>query len=113
MAKGGFGSFGGGANMNSMIKQAQKLQKQMEEKQKELENRSYEAAVGGGAVTAYANGKKQLVDIKIKPEVVDPEDVEMLQDLILSAVNEVMGKAEADSASEMGKMTGGMNLPGF
>ncbi|MBP1744930.1 MAG: DNA-binding protein, YbaB/EbfC family [Firmicutes bacterium] len=113
MAKGGFGGFGGGANMNNMIKQAQKLQKQMEDKQKELENRNYEATVGGGAVIAYANGKKQLTDIKIKPEVVDPDDVEMLQDLILLAVNEVIAKAEADNAAEMGKMTGGMNLPGF
>jgi nucleoid-associated protein EbfC len=113
MAKGGFGGFGGGANMNNMLKQAQKLQKQMEDKQKELESKTYEAAVGGGAVIAYANGKKQLLDIKIKPEVVDPDDVEMLQDLILTAVNEVLGKAEAESAAEMGKMTGGMNLPGL
>lgn len=113
MAKGGFGGFGGGANMNNMLKQAQKLQKQMEDKQKELESKIYEAAVGGGAVIAYANGKKQLMDIKIKPEVVDPDDVEMLQDLILTAVNEVIGKAEAESAAEMGKMTGGMNLPGL
>jgi hypothetical protein len=113
MAKGGFGGFGGGANMNNMIKQAQKLQKQMEDKQKELEGRTYEAAVGGGAVVATANGKKQLLDIAIKPEVVDPDDVEMLQDLILSAVNEVIAKAEADSAAEMGKMTGGMGMPGF
>jgi nucleoid-associated protein EbfC len=113
MAKGGFGGFGGGANMNNMLKQAQKLQKQMEDKQKELESKIYEATVGGGAVIAYANGKKQLTDIKIKPEVVDPDDVEMLQDLILTAVNEVIGKAEADSAAEMGKMTGGMNLPGL
>jgi len=113
MAKGGFGGFGGGANMNNMLKQAQKLQKQMEDKQKELERKTYEAAVGGGAVTAYANGKKLLLDIKIKPEVVDPDDVEMLQDLILTAVNEVIAKAEADSAAEMGKMTGGMNLPGL
>jgi len=113
MAKGGFGGFGGGANMNNMLKQAQKLQKQMEDKQKELESKTYEAAVGGGAVTAYANGKKLLLDIKIKPEVVDPDDVEMLQDLILTAVNEVIAKAEADSAAEMGKMTGGMNLPGL
>ena len=113
MAKGGFGGFGGGANTNNMLKQAQKLQKQMEDKQKELERKTYEAAVGGGAVTAYANGKKLLLDIKIKPEVVDPDDVEMLQDLILTAVNEVIAKAEADSAAEMGKMTGGMNLPGL
>jgi len=113
MAKGGFSGFGGGSNMNNMMKQAQKFQKQMEEKQKELENKTYEAAVGGGAVIAYANGKKEIIDIKIKPEVVDPDDIEMLQDLIISACNEVLGKAEAESASEMGKLTGGMNFPGM
>lgn len=113
MAKGGLPNFGGGANMNNIMKQAQKFQKQMEEKQKELENKTYEAAVGGGAVIAYANGKKQITDIKIKPEVVDPEDIEMLQDLILTACNEVLAKAEAESAAEIGKLTGGMNIPGM
>lgn len=113
MAKGGFGGFGGGANMNNIMKQAQKFQKQMEDKQKELESKIYEAAVGGGAVIAYANGKKQITDIKIKPEVVDPDDIEMLQDLIITACNEVIGKAEAESSAEMGKLTGGMNIPGM
>ena len=112
MARGGFPGMGGG-NMNNLMKQAQKLQKQMEDMQKELENKSYEASVGGGAVTAVVTGKKVVTDIKIKPEVVDPDDVEMLQDLILSAVNEALKKAEDDSSGEMKKMTGGMNIPGM
>ena len=112
MAKGGIPNFGGG-NMGNMMKQAQKFQKQMEEKQKELEDKTYEATVGGGAIIAYANGKKRITDIKIKPEVVDPEDIEMLQDLILTACNEALGKAEAESAAELGKLTGGINIPGM
>ncbi|AGK95201.1 YbaB/EbfC family nucleoid-associated protein [Clostridium pasteurianum] len=112
MAKGGFPGMGGG-NMNNLIKQAQKFQKQMEDMQKDLENKSFEATVGGGAVTAVVNGKKQLIDVKIKPEVVDPDDVEMLQDLIISACNEAFKKAEDESAGEMKKMTGGMNIPGM
>ncbi|MFT8314929.1 MAG: YbaB/EbfC family nucleoid-associated protein [Clostridium sp.] len=112
MARGGFPGMGGG-NMNNLIKQAQKFQKQMEDMQKDLENKSFEATVGGGAVTAVVNGKKQLIDVKIKPEVVDPDDVEMLQDLIISACNEAFKKAEDESAGEMKKMTGGMNIPGM
>ena len=112
MAKGGFPGMGGG-NMNNLMKQAQKFQKQMEDMQKDLENKNYEASVGGGAVTAVVSGKKQVVDIKIKPEVVDPDDVEMLQDLIISACNEALKKAEDDSAGEMKKMTGGLNIPGM
>lgn len=112
MAKGFPGGFGGG-NMNNLMKQAQKLQKQMEETQKELENKEYETSVGGGAVTAKVNGKKQLVSIKIQPEVLDPDDVEMLEDLVLSAVNGAITQAEEDAASTMGKMTGGLNMPGL
>lgn len=112
MARGGFPGMGGG-NMNNLIKQAQKFQKQMEDMQKDLESKSFEATVGGGAVTAVVNGKKQLIDVKIKPEVVDPDDVEMLQDLIISACNEAFKKAEDESAGEMKKMTGGMNIPGM
>jgi nucleoid-associated protein EbfC len=111
MAKGGFPGMGG--NMNSLIKQAQKFQKQMEDMQKDLENKSFEASVGGGAVTVVANGKRQVVDITIKPEVVDPDDVEMLQDLVLTAVNEALKKAEEDTNDAMGKLTGGMNMPGL
>lgn len=111
MAKGGFPGMGG--NMNNLIKQAQKFQKDMEEMQKNLETKSYEASVGGGAVTVLVNGKRQLTDITIKPEVVDADDVEMLQDLVLTAVNEALKKAEEDTNNSMGKLTGGMNMPGL
>jgi len=111
MAKGGFPGMGG--NMNSLMKQAQKFQQQMEEMQKDLGDKRFEASVGGGAVTAIANGKRQLVEVKIKPEVVDPDDVEMLEDLIMSACNEALKKAEDESSNEMGKLTGGLNMPGM
>lgn len=113
MARGGFPGGLGGGNMNNMMKQAQKLQKQMEEMQKELENTEFEASVGGGAVVVKANGRKEVTGIAIKPEVIDPDDVEMLEDLILSAVNEALRKAEEESASKMGKLTGGLNIPGM
>lgn len=112
MAKGGFPGMGGG-NMNNLLKQAQKLQKEMEDMQRNLENKDFEASVGGGAVVAVANGKKQIIDIKIKQDVVDPDDVEMLEDLILSACNEALKKAEEETAEGMKKLTGGMNLPGM
>lgn len=112
MAKGGFPGMGGG-NMNNLLKQAQKMQQQMQKMQEELENKNFEASVGGGAITAVANGKRQIVDIIIKQDVVDPDDVEMLQDLVISAVNEALKKAEEETAKEMGKLTGGMNIPGM
>lgn len=105
------GGFPGGGNLNNLIKQAQNFQKKLEEKQLELEVRTVEASSGGGAVVAVANGKKQIVEIKIKPEVVDPEDLEMLEDLILAAVNEALKKAEEMIAMEMGKLTQGVNIP--
>jgi len=111
MAKGGFPGMGG--NMNNLMKQAQKLQKQMEEAQKDLETKEFESSVGGGAVTVRVSGKKELKDIIIKPEVVDPDDVEMLQDLVLTAVNEALKKAEEETNSSMGKLTGGLNIPGM
>jgi DNA-binding YbaB/EbfC family protein len=111
MAKGGFPGMGG--NMNSLMKQAQKFQQQMEEMQKGLEDKRFEASVGGGAVTVVANGKKQLIEVKIKPEVVDPDDVEMLEDLIMSACNQALKVAEEETSSEMGKLTGGLNMPGL
>ena len=108
MAKGGFpGGFGGG-NMNNIMKQAQKLQKQMEDMQKEIENKEFEGSVGGGAVIVKVTGKKEVTSINIKPEVVDPDDVEMLEDLVLTAVNEAMKKADEETSSKMGKLTGGM-----
>lgn len=113
MARGGFPGMGGGGNMNNLLKQAQKFQKQMEKMQEEMESKHFDASVGGGAVKAVVTGKKELVDIKIKEEVVDPDDVEMLQDLIITAVNEAMKKAEMETSGEMNKLTGGMNIPGM
>lgn len=102
-----------GGNMNNLLKQAQKLQKQMEDLKEEIEKRTVEASSGGGAVTAIVTGKKELVDIKIKKEVVDPDDVEMLQDLIIAAVSEALNKAGAMMDQEMAKVTGGINMPGL
>ncbi|MBQ9737318.1 MAG: YbaB/EbfC family nucleoid-associated protein [Clostridia bacterium] len=115
MAKGGFprGMGVGGGNMNQMLKQAKKMQEQMLKMQEEMEEKTYEASSGGGAVTVKVNGKKELQSVVINPEVVDPDDVEMLQDLILAAVNEVMRKADESSADEMSKLTGGLNIPGL
>lgn len=114
MAKGGFrgGPMGGGMNMN-MMKQAQKMQQEMLKMQQEMETKTYEATAGGGVVTASVNGKHELVSIVIDPEAVDPEDMEMLQDLVVAAVNEAMRKADADAASSMQKLTGGLNLGGL
>ncbi|MGL5087195.1 MAG: YbaB/EbfC family nucleoid-associated protein [Clostridium sp.] len=113
MAKGGFpGGFGGG-NMGNLMKQAQKMQQDMERMQKELETKEFEASVGGGAVVVRANGKKEVIAINIKPEVVDADDVEMLEDLVLSAVNEALRMADEESSDKMGKLTGGMNIPGM
>ena len=113
MARGGFpGGFGGG-NINNLMKQAQAMQKQMEEMQKEVEAAEFEASVGGGAVTVKVNGKKEVLDITIKPEVVDPDDIEMLQDLVLSAVNQALKSVDDMQANQMSKVTGGMNIPGL
>lgn len=112
MAKGGFPGMGG-ANMNNLLKQAQKMQKDMENMQKELEEKNFEFSTGGGAVVVLVNGKNQVLDIKIKPEVLDPDDVEMLQDLILSAVNGALNKAQEEMSDGMKKLTGGMNIPGL
>lgn len=102
-----------GGNMNNMIKQAQKMQQDMLRMQEELETKTVEATVGGGMVTVEVSGKKELVKISIQPDAVDPEDVEMLEDLILAAVNEGMRKAEEMAATEMNKIAGGMNIPGL
>lgn len=107
---GGMGGMGGG-NMNNMIRQAQKMQQDMLKAQEELQSKSYEASAGGGVVSAVVSGKKELVSVTIDPEAVDPDDVEMLQDLIVAAVNEAMRKAAEDAASQMSKLTGGLNLP--
>ena len=114
MAKGfnsrGMGGMGGG-NMNNMIRQAQKMQQDMMKAQEELESKTYEAAAGGGVVSAAVSGKKELLSVTIDPEAVDPDDVEMLQDLIVAAINEALRKASEDAASQMSKLTGGLNLP--
>jgi len=107
MARGGFpGSFGG-ANLNNIMKQAQKMQKEMERIQSELQDKEVEASSGGGAVKVVATGKKQIKSITISPDVVDPDDVEMLQDLVLAAVNEALRMADDMVTSEMSKLTGG------
>lgn len=109
MARKGFP--GGMGNMNNMMKQVQKMQADMQKMQSELEEKEVEATSGGGAVKVVANGKKNIVSIKINPEVVDEDDVEMLEDLVLAAVNEALRSAEAMVSDEMSKITGGINLP--
>ena len=99
--------------MSNLVKQAQRMQKQMMEIQEELADRTVEATVGGGMVTVVANGQQDILSIRIDPEVVDPNDVEMLQDLILAAVNEAHRKAQELMTEEMSKLTGGMKIPGL
>jgi len=99
--------------LGNIMKQAQQMQQRMARVQQELEGREVEASAGGGMVTAVVSGKMQLLSLKIEKDVVDPEDVEMLQDLIAAAVNEALKKSQAMMQEEMGKVTGGMNLPGL
>ena len=110
MAKrGGFpGGMGMPGNMNNLMKQAQRMQRQMEEGQKELEIKEFTAAAGGGAVEVTVSGKKEIVGVKLSQEVVDPDDIEMLQDLIVAATNEALRQAEEASSALLGKMTGGL-----
>ncbi|MBQ6442206.1 MAG: YbaB/EbfC family nucleoid-associated protein [Lachnospiraceae bacterium] len=105
------GGFPGGmpGNMNNLMKQAQKMQRQMEEATKELEEKEMTASAGGGVVEVTVSGKKEVTKIKIDPEAVDPEDVEMLEDLIMAAVNEALRKIEEYSQQSMNKITGGLN----
>ena len=112
MAKvGGFrGGMGGGMSQMSMMKQAQKMQQEMLKMQAEMETKEYSATAGGGVVSAAVNGKHELLRLTIDPEAVDPDDVEMLQDMVIAAVNEAMRKAESDASASMSKLTGGMNL---
>ena len=111
MAKGGFPGMGG--NMNNMMKQMQKMQKQMEDLQAELEVKEVEASAGGGAVKVVCNGKREVLSINIEESVVDPEDIEMLQDLVMAAVNEALRSAENMMNDGMKKVTGGLNIPGL
>ena len=100
-------------SMQGMIKQAQKMQEEITKKQAEIDEMDFTASVGGGAVEVVMSGKKELKSITIKPEVVDPEDVEMLQDLVISAVNEVLRAVESKTSDEMDKITNGLNIPGL
>lgn len=115
MAKGKFnmGPMGGMGNMSNMIKQAQKMQQDMLKMQEEIEQQSVEATSGGGAVSVKMSGKKVIEEIKINPEVVDADDVEMLEDLILVAVNDALKKVDDINQSKMSQLTGGMNIPGL
>ena len=113
MAKGGFRGMPGGMNQAAMMKQAQKMQQEMLRMQQEMETKTYTAAAGGGMVKATVNGKHEVVDLEIKPEAVDPDDVEMLQDMVIAAVNEAMRTADTDSANNMSRLTGGLNLGGL
>lgn len=109
MAKrGGFPGGGMPGNMNNLMKQAQRMQRQMEETTKELEEKEYSASAGGGAVTVTVSGKKEVLSVKLAEEVVDPDDIEMLQDLIVAATNEALRKMEEESQAAMSKLTGGL-----
>ncbi|NLL78211.1 MAG: YbaB/EbfC family nucleoid-associated protein [Clostridiales bacterium] len=113
MAKrGGFPGGGMPGNMNNLMKQAQRMQRQMEESQKELEVKEFTAAAGGGAVEVTVTGKKEIVKVKLSEEVVDPDDIEMLEDLIMAATNEALRQADEANAEAMNKMTGGLGLGG-
>lgn len=108
----GYGG-GGASNLQQLAKQAQKLQEQMNQATEELEAKEYSAASGGEAVKAVVTGKMEVKSIDIKPEVVDPDDVEMLSDLVIAAVNEALRAAAADKEERMGKLSGGINMPGL
>ena len=113
MAKNSFRGMPGGMNQAAMIKQAQKMQQEMIRMQQEQESKTYSSTSGGGMVTATVNGKHELVDLQIKPDAVDPDDVEMLQDMVIAAVNEAMRAADTDAANNMSRLTGGLNLGGL
>lgn len=108
----GYGG-GGAQNMQGMIRQAQKMQELMQEKQAELAEREFKSTSGGGAIEVTVNGKKEILAMTIQPDVVDPEDIEMLQDLVIAAVNEALRAVEETTSAEMEKITGGLNVPGM
>lgn len=109
------GGFSGGmpGSMNNLMKQAQRMQRQMEEAQKELEAKEFEATSGGGVVKVVVSGKKEVLSVEIKPEAVDPDDVEMLQDLVMAACNEALKKVDEESQQRMGGIGAGINIPGL
>lgn len=110
MARGGFP---GGGNMNSMMKKVQKMQQEMARTQQEIEEKEFSSTAGGGVIEAVVNGKKEVVKIKIDEDVVNPEDTEMLEDLVVAAINDALKKADEYSQKEMGKLTGNINIPGL
>lgn len=113
MANGNKFTGGGSNNMNTMLRQAKKMQEEMERVQTELEEKTVETSAGGGVVTVMMKGTKEIIGIKIKPEAVDPDDVEMLEDLIMAAVNEASQKVSEMMEEGMGAITGGINMPGL
>ena len=113
MAKGGFRGMPGGMNQAAMMRQAQKMQQDMLRMQEEMENKTYTATAGGGMVKAEVNGKHEVISLEINPEAVDPDDVDMLQDMVIAAVNEAMRTADTDAANNMSRLTGGLNLGGL
>ena len=112
MARGGFPGMGGG-NMQQMVRQMQQMQQKIEKIQEEIGETEFSASTGGGAVTVVDNGKKEVKSIVLSPECVDPDDIEMLQDLIISGVNEILKEVDDYGAAEMEKVTGGVSFPGF
>ncbi|EEU12718.1 YbaB/EbfC family nucleoid-associated protein [Anaerococcus vaginalis] len=110
MARGGFP---GGGNMNSMMKKVQKMQQEMARTQQEIEEKEFSSTAGGGVIEAVVNGKKEVLKIKIDEDVVDPDDTEMLEDLVVAAINDALKKADEYSQKEMGKLTGNINIPGL
>jgi hypothetical protein len=113
MGRKGFSGFGGGGNMQQILKQAQKMQEKMQKAQEELAEKTVEASSGGGMVKVVANGNQDILSVKLDPEVVDPEDVEMLEDLILAALSEAKRRAEEMMQESMSQVTGGLNIPGL
>ena len=113
MARNNFRGMPGGMNQAAMMKQAQKMQQELIRMQQEQETKTFTATSGGGMVTATVNGKHEVVDMKINPEAIDPDDVEMLQDMVIAAVNEAMRAAENEAANNMSRLTGGLNLGGM
>ena len=104
---------GGPGNMNNMMKQVQQMQEDMANLQADLETREYEVSAGGGMVTVKINGKREVLGMEIKPDIVDPDDIETLSDIITAAVNEAIKKVDSTSEAEMGKITGALNMPGM
>ncbi len=104
---------GGGQNMNAMLRQAQKMQEDMNALQNDLENREYEVSAGGGMVKVTINGKKEIKELIIAEDIVDPDDIETLQDIIIAGVNEAIKRVESDASEEMSKITGSLNMPGL